>query len=87
MINPDTAGIDIGSEFHFVNVGDDRAEKNIRRYGAHTRDLQALILWLKEYKAIDVASYDLNFKDRILKNLKSNAKNLGYELVEKTVNA
>lgn len=55
MINPDTAGIDIGSEFHFVSVGEDRSEKNVRRYGAYTIDLKALISWLKECKVTSVA--------------------------------
>lgn len=55
MINPDTAGIDIGSEFHFVSVGDDRAEENVRRYGAYTSDLEVLISWLKECKITSVA--------------------------------
>lgn len=55
MINPDTAGIDIGSEFHFVNVGEDRAEKNVRKYGAYTSDLKELIAWLKECRITSVA--------------------------------
>jgi transposase len=55
MINPDTAGIDIGSEFHFVSVGDDRAEKNVRKYGAYTRDLKGLVVWLKSSRITSVA--------------------------------
>ena len=42
-----------------------------------------MVKYQKEYKAIDVAAYDKNYKNRVLRNLKSKAKLLGYELVEK----
>ena len=42
-----------------------------------------MVKYQKEYKAIDVAAYDRNYKRRVLRNLKSRAKFLGYELVEK----
>jgi hypothetical protein len=34
MINPDVAGIDLGSEEHWVCVPADRAEENVRHFGA-----------------------------------------------------
>ena len=55
MINPNTAGIDIGSEFHWANVPEDRAEKNVRKYGAYTCDLRALISWLQSCGITSVA--------------------------------
>ena len=42
------AGIDIGSEFHFVAVPPDRDEQPVRRFSAFTTDLVALADWLKK---------------------------------------
>src|SRR5437868_7185835 len=42
------AGIDIGSEFHFVAVPPDRDEQPVRRFSAFTVDLLALADWLKQ---------------------------------------
>jgi len=42
------AGIDIGSEFHFVAVPPDRDEHPVRRFSAFTVDLLALADWLKQ---------------------------------------
>jgi transposase len=42
------AGIDIGSEFHFVAVPADRDEQPVRRFSAFTVDLLALADWLKQ---------------------------------------
>lgn len=55
VINPDTAGIDVASDSHWISVGSDRAEKNVRQYGAYTRDLNAIVSWLKECKITSVA--------------------------------
>lgn len=46
MINPDTAGIDIGSERHYVAVGIDRAEEPVRNFGCYTPDLIEMAKWL-----------------------------------------
>ena len=48
QINPDAAGIDIGSREHWVCVPPGRAEKNVRKFGTFTCDLEALADWLKE---------------------------------------
>ncbi len=45
-INPNAAGIDIGSEFHWVSVPKDRASESVRRFGCYTADLYALADWL-----------------------------------------
>src|SRR5258708_30919870 len=42
------AGIDIGSEVHFVAVPPDRDEQPVRRFSAFTVDLLALADWLKQ---------------------------------------
>jgi transposase len=48
MINPNAAGIDIGSEEHWVAVPEDRDEQPVRKFGCFTSDLYALADWLKE---------------------------------------
>lgn len=48
LINPNAAGIDIGSEFHWVSVPKDRASECVRRFGCYTAELYALADWLAE---------------------------------------
>ncbi|MFH0844112.1 MAG: IS110 family transposase [Pseudomonadota bacterium] len=48
MINPNAAGIDIGSEQHWVAVPEDRDEQPVRKFGCFTSDLYALADWLKK---------------------------------------
>lgn len=38
VINPDAAGIDIGSREHYVCVPADRDDKNVRKFAAFTRE-------------------------------------------------
>lgn len=45
---PDTAGIDIGSEEHYVSVAEGRDEEPVRHFGCLTPDLQAMAEWLKK---------------------------------------
>ena len=47
IINKDAAGIDIGSEEHWVAVPEDRDEEPVRSFGCFTADLQAMAQWLK----------------------------------------
>lgn len=46
LLNPNAAGIDIGSQSHWVCVPADRAPENVRRFGCYTSDLYALADWL-----------------------------------------
>ncbi|MGK7393569.1 MAG: IS110 family transposase [Candidatus Cyclobacteriaceae bacterium M3_2C_046] len=55
VINPDAAGIDIGSTFHYVAVPQDRCEKPIRRFESFTSDLHDLCKWLKKCRIKTVA--------------------------------
>jgi transposase len=45
---PDAAGVDIGATEIWAAVGPDRNEEPVRRFGAFTEDLQALLQWLQE---------------------------------------
>ena len=49
QINLNAAGIDIGSEFHYVAVapGRDKEDQDVRSFGTFTSDLYALANWLK----------------------------------------
>ena len=46
--HPDAAGIDIGSDEHWVAVPADRAEKSVVPFRTFTSDLQRLADWLKQ---------------------------------------
>ena len=48
IVYHDAAGIDIGSEAHYVSVPDDRSEPSVRTFGCFTTDIQAMAAWLKE---------------------------------------
>ena len=47
VLHPDTAGIDIGSETHYVSVPEDRDPQAVRAFGCFTPDLMAMAKWLK----------------------------------------
>ncbi len=46
VVNPNAAGIDAGSEQHWVSVPEDRSEESVRSFGTFTADLEALAEWL-----------------------------------------
>lgn len=46
IVNPDAAGIDVASRWHFVAVPPDRDSRPIRRFGCYTADLIAMAEWL-----------------------------------------
>lgn len=46
-LNPNVAGIDIGSREHFVSVPEDRDSQPVRRFGCYTSDHLSLVSWLK----------------------------------------
>src|SRR3954470_22930002 len=48
VINPDAAGIDVHSDMHMVCVPADRDPDPVRRFGANTVDLHAIVAWLKK---------------------------------------
>ncbi len=48
QIQPNAAGIDVGSTVHYVAVPEDRAKESVRHFGCYTQDLCALAQWLTE---------------------------------------
>ena len=55
IINPNTAGIDLGSREHYVCVPIESTNDNIRSFGCTTPDLLALADWLTECGVTTVA--------------------------------
>ncbi len=53
VINPNAAGIDIGSRSHFVSIG--QGEKDVREFGVYAEDLSAIVQWLLDNKVTTVA--------------------------------
>ena len=45
IVNPHSAGIDVGSRFHMVAVG--QGAQDVKKFGVFTQDHQILIEWLK----------------------------------------
>ena len=45
IVNPHAAGIDVGSRFHLVSVG--QCAEDVRQFGVYNCDLAAIIAWLK----------------------------------------
>lgn len=54
-LNPNAAGIDVGSKEHYVAVPADRSENSVRSFKSFTVDLQALVDWLKSCKIDTIA--------------------------------
>jgi transposase len=54
ILNPDTAGIDVGAESLYVAVPVDRDERDVRRFGTFTRELNSVRDWLVKCKITDV---------------------------------
>jgi transposase len=48
VVNVNAAGVDAGSEGHLVSVPEDRSAEPVRKFGAFTKDLNALADWLVE---------------------------------------
>ena len=46
-LNPNAAGIDVGSACHWVAIPADRDPQPVREFGAFTADLERLAAWLQ----------------------------------------
>jgi hypothetical protein len=54
VVNPDAAGIDVHSNQHWVAVPPDRDLEPVRKFGAFTCDLEALVDWLQQCRVTTV---------------------------------
>jgi transposase len=48
IVNPDSAGIDIGASSHFVAVPEGRDTHTVREFQCYTPDIKQMIYWLKK---------------------------------------
>lgn len=55
IMNPDAAGIDIGSSVHYVCVPEGRDEQRIQKFSCFTEDLYNIAKWLKKCKVTTIA--------------------------------
>lgn len=55
VIQPNAAGIDIGSRFHVAAVSPDLLEQSVKTFQAHTSDLHAMADWLIQLGVTTVA--------------------------------
>ena len=53
VVNPNAAGIDVGSRSHWVAVGQNA--EDVKEFGVYAEDLQQLALWLLKNKTTTVA--------------------------------
>jgi transposase len=53
VVNRYAAGIDVGSRFHYVAIG--QRPEDVRRFGVYNDDLRQLLVWLQENKITTVA--------------------------------
>lgn len=53
IVNPNAAGIDIGSRSHFVAIG--QGDDDVKEFGVYNEDLKAIATWLKENEVKTVA--------------------------------
>lgn len=53
IIDPDAAGIDVGSRSHYVAVG--QSLEDVKEFGVYAEDLTALCEWLPSYGITSVA--------------------------------
>ena len=55
LTSRDAAGIDVGSQVHYVAVPEGRAQESVRSFGAYMAQLDELVQWLKECRIKTVA--------------------------------
>ena len=53
IINPNRAGIDVGSKSHYVALG--QSMSDVREFGVYAEDLTAMAQWLKDINITSVA--------------------------------
>lgn len=53
IVNPNCAGIDVGSKSHYVAVG--QGLEDVKEFGVYADDLTDICLWLKEFDVTSVA--------------------------------
>lgn len=68
IVHQQVAGIDIGSQFHVVAVGDD-LKRDVQQFGVSTKELFRLAQWLTEHQVKHVAMEATGGYERALVNV------------------
>lgn len=53
IVNPHSAGIDVGSRSHYVSVGQEK--EDVKEFGVYSVDHEDMIKWLNEYQVTTIA--------------------------------
>lgn len=76
IVNPNAAGVDIGSRSHYVAIG--QLMEEVREYGVYAEDHQAMIDWLKENEITTVA---MESTGNYWQNLFASLQEAGFEVL------
>jgi len=76
VVNPNAAGIDIGSRSHWVAVGQNA--QDVKEFGVYSEDHQAMIKWLKEHNVVSIA---MESTGTYWQNLFSSLVGEGFEVI------
>jgi len=76
IVNPNAAGIDVGSRSHFVAIG--QLPADVKEYGVYASDHQELITWLKKNKVRTIA---MESTGTYWQNLYAALQEAGFELL------
>ncbi|WP_229365958.1 IS110 family transposase [Fibrisoma montanum] len=68
VIHQQVAGIDIGSQFHVVAIGDD-PKQHVQQFGVSTKELFRLTQWLTDHQVRHVALEATGGYERALVNV------------------
>lgn len=68
VVHQQVAGIDIGSQFHVVAVGDD-PKQHVQQFGVSTKELFRLAQWLADHQVKHVALEATGGYERALVNV------------------
>ena len=76
VVNPNAAGIDIGSRSHWVSVGQN--SQDVKEFGVYSEDHQKLCEWLKKHKVTTIA---MESTGTYWQNLFSSLVAYGFEVI------
>lgn len=76
VVNPNAAGIDIGSRSHWVSVGQN--SQDVKEFGVYSSDYQDLCKWLHQHKVTTIA---LESTGTYWQNLFSSLVAYGFEVI------
>jgi transposase len=76
IINPNAAGIDVGSRSHFVAIG--QGKDDVREFGVYNEDLQEIAQWLK---ANDIKTVAMESTGTYWQSLFAALQNAGFHVI------